>query len=136
MDKQWFENLSKKKRTIICKKIKESDRNKFRNIIINNKIYNKLRRAAKKLYFKNQFDKFTKNSKQTWSVIREVIGTSKHKDQIPTFFQKNGQVISDCLEIVNGFNGFFAGIGPKLAAEIGPSDVSFDSYLNINQDLN
>ena len=30
---------------------------------------------------------------------------------------------------MNGFNGFFAGIGPKLAAEIGPTDVSFDSYL-------
>ena len=55
---------------------------------IYNKIYNKLRRAAKKLYYKSQFDKFAKNSKQTWSVIREVIGTSKHKDQIPTFFLK------------------------------------------------
>ena len=33
---------------------------------------------------------------------------------------------------MNGFNGFFAGIGPKLAAEIGPSDVSFDSYLTGN----
>ena len=35
---------------------------------------------------------------------------------------------------MNGFNGFFAGIGPKLADEIWPSDVSFDSYLtgNIN----
>ena len=99
---------------------------------IYNKIYNKLRRAAKKLYYKSQFDKFAKNSKQTWSVIREVIGTSKHKDQIPTFFEKNGQVISDCLEIVNGFNGFFAGIGPKLAAEIGPSDISFESYLTNN----
>ena len=99
---------------------------------IYNKIYNKLRRAAKKLYYKSQFDKFAKNSKQTWSVIREVIGTSKHKDQIPTFFVKNGQVISDCLEIVNGFNGFFAGIGPKLAAEIGPSDISFESYLTNN----
>ena len=43
-----------------------------------------------------------------------MLGTSKHKDQIPTFFQKKGQVISECLEIVNGFNGFFAGIGPKL----------------------
>ena len=53
-----------------------------------------------------------------------MIGTSKHKDQIQIFFQKNGQVISHCLEIVNGFNCFFAGIGPKLAAEIGPSDIT------------
>ena len=55
-----------------------------------------------------------------------MLGNSKNKDQIPTFFQKK---LSDCLEIVNGFNGFFAGIGPKLAAEIVPSEVRFESYL-------
>ena len=45
-------------------------------------------------------------------------------------------MISDYLEIANGFNTFFAGIGPKLAEEIGPSDTSFDSFLlERNQNL-
>ena len=70
--------------------------------------------------------KFAKDSKQTWSVIREILGTKTDKNQIPTFFQNNSQVISDYLEIANGFNTFVAGIGPKLADEVGPTDVSYD----------
>ena len=81
------------------------------------------------MYYCKQLAKFSRNSKQTWSVIREVIGTFKQKDQIPNFFQKNGQIITDSLEISNGFNTFFAGIGPKLASEIGMSDVSFERFL-------
>ena len=46
------------------------------------------------------------------------------------FFQNNNQVISDYLEIANGFNAFFAGIGPKLAEEIDPSDVMFENFLS------
>ena len=81
------------------------------------------------MYDGKQFTKISRNSKQTWSVIREVIGTFKQKEQIPNFFQKNGQIITDSLEISNGFNTFFAGIGPKLASEIGMSDVSFERFL-------
>ena len=98
-------------------------------------MYNKLRRSAKKMYYDKQFVKFARNSKQTWSVIREVIGTRKQKDQIPNFFQKNGQIITDSLEIANGFNTFFAGIGPKLASEIEISDINFESFL-LNENPN
>ena len=31
--------------------------------------------------------------------------------------------------MLNTFNTYFAGIGPKLAEEIGPSDLAFDSFL-------
>jgi hypothetical protein len=85
----WISNglkiSQKRKEKLFAKRLKSPTDINLETFKIYNKIYNKLRRAAKKLYFKNQFDKFTKNSKQTWSVIREVIGTSKHKDQIPTF---------------------------------------------------
>ena len=95
-----------------------------------NTLYNKLRRVAKKLYYNNQFKKFAKNSKQTWSIIREVIGSKKQKDQLPNFFRENGQIVSDTLDIANGFNTFFSGIGPKLASDIDNSDINFKSYLS------
>ena len=79
--------------------------------------------------FKQCFQ-FASTSKKTWSLIKEVIGSSKQKDQLPNFFQKNGQIINDTLEIANGFNTFFAGIGPKLASEIDHSDTNFDVFLN------
>ena len=68
------------------------------------------------MFYDNQFKKFAKNSKQTWSVIREILGTKKQKDQIPDFFKQNGELISEYIDIANGFNEFFTGIGPKLAS--------------------
>ena len=58
-----------------------------------------------------------------------MIGSCKQKDQLPNFFLKNGNIIKDTLEIANGFNTFFAGIGPKLASEIEPSDINFETFL-------
>ena len=94
-----------------------------------NTVYNKLRRAAKKSYHDNQFNIYTRNCKKTWTVIREIIGTKKEKSQLPDFFRENGNIITDYLEIANGFNTFFSQVGPKLASEIEPSDVSYDSFL-------
>ena len=51
-----------------------------------NKIYNKLRRAAKMLYFDGQFKKYSKDIKSTWKVIKELIGSNNAKQQIPDFF--------------------------------------------------
>ena len=92
-------------------------------------MYCKIRRAAKKLYYDNQFTKFTKDSKKTWSMLREIIGNKKSKEQIPTYFQHNGKIISDYLEIANGFNNFFANIGPKLASEISTSSAHFQTFM-------
>ena len=118
-----------RKEKLFAKKIKHptpANLHKFKDY---NNLYNKLRRAAKKMYYDQQFKQYIKDSKQTWSVIREIIGTKKQKDQIPDFFRNNGQIISEYLDIANGFNNFFTGIGPQLASEIGTSDVSFDSFL-------
>ena len=62
-------------------------------------------------------------------MIREIIGGKKSKEQIPSYFQDNGEIISDYLEIANGFNNFFANIGPKLASKIPPSNTNFREFL-------
>ena len=94
-----------------------------------NKIYCKIRRSAKKLYYNSQFIKFAKDSKQTWSVIREIIGKNKSKEQIPTYFQQNGKIISDVLEIADGFN---TTLGPRLASKISTTSEHFQTYLPEN----
>ena len=42
-----------------------------------NNLYNKIRRAAKKYYYENQFSKFAHNIKNTWSVIKEILEKMK-----------------------------------------------------------
>ena len=99
-------------------------------------IYNKLRRAAKKIYFDNQFAKFSKNIKQTWSVIKEIIGSNKMKNQIPDIFKENDQIIKEYLEIANGFNNFFSQVGPTLASEIENANTSFEDFLSESNPVN
>ena len=94
----------KRKEILFAKKIKCSSDINTNQFKLYNKIYNKLRRSAKKMYYDKQFLKFARNSKQIWSVIREVIGTRKQKDQMPKKIQNKCQIITDSLEIANGFN--------------------------------
>ena len=119
-----------RKEKLFAKKVKKPTETNKQNFKTYNTLYNKLRRVAKKIYYDKQFLKFTSNSKQTWSLIREIIGSNKEKSQLPDFFRDNGQLIKDNINIANGFNEFFSQVGPKLASDIGQSDVSFDSFLS------
>ena len=100
----------KQKEKLFSKKIKCPNELNLQKFKIYNKLYNKLRRGAKNIHYDEQFKRYAKNSKQTWSVIREVLGTKKQKDQIPEYFRQNGEFMSENLDIANGFNNFFAGI--------------------------
>ena len=119
----------KRKEKLFAKKIKnpsELNKSKFQTY---NSIYNKLRRAAKKDYFENQFRNFSKNSKKTWAVIRDIIGAKSEKSKIPDYFRTDNNVVTDKLDIANGFNNFFSQIGPNLASEIPESDTTYEESL-------
>ena len=92
-----------------------------------NKMFNKLRRVSKQIYYDEQFKLHCKNIKQTWSFIKEIIGCKKQKDQLPDFFRCNGEILTDYLEIANGFNDFYSQVGPKLASEINYTNVNFEA---------
>ena len=94
-----------------------------------NNLYTKLIRAAKKQYYDDKFTEYSKDMRKTWVTIREVIGTKKHRINIPDFFRNNGELITNCDEIAEGFNEFFSGIGPELAASITPGDKIYSDYL-------
>ena len=54
-----------------------------------NIIYNKLRHTAKQNFYTNKLKSYIKKIKEMWSVIKEVIGCKKQKDQLPGFFRSN-----------------------------------------------
>ena len=129
--------VSKKhKERLFSKKKKKPSVTNEETFKIYNTTYNKLRRLAKKLYYQKQFNKNVRDSKQTWSLIREIIGTKKDKNQFPDFFKDNGQIIRDNLDIANGFNKFFAQIGPNLASDVELSDVSYETFLPNSNPVN
>ena len=96
-----------------------------------NAIFNRCKKAAKKAYYHKQFETHKTNIRQTWTLIRDVIGTrAKKRENLPAFFKENKDVLSNPLDIANGFNKFFARIGPQLAEKVQPSPRSFKSYLS------
>ena len=106
----------KRKEKLFAKKVRRPSELNKQTFTTYNTVYNKPRRAAKKSYYDNQFNIYTRNCKKTWTVIREIIGTKKEKSHLPDFFRENGNIITDYLEIANGCNTFCSQVGPRLAS--------------------
>ena len=97
--------------------------------------FNNMKRLAKKLYYKSKFEESQGNIRQTWKLINEITNKNKPSSDLPDNFMKDGNIITDPIEIANNFNEYFVNVGPKLAAKISPNSVNFSSYLPAsNQD--
>ena len=120
---------SKTKQCLFTKKLKYPTVGNKKQFISYNGVFNKVRRAAKKDYYSNQFAENKNNIKRTWDVIREVIGKRKHRENLPDFFKHNGTILTEAKDIAEGFNGFFAGIGPELASKFTVNNNKFRTYL-------
>ena len=59
-----------------------------------------------------------------------MIGSqSKKREDLPSFLKQNQDILNNPNNIADGFNDFFVGIGPQLAAEVGPAKRSYTSYM-------
>ena len=94
--------------------------NKYK--VYKNKLTTILRNAEKDYY-----DKLL-NSKQsdikgTWKILNSMIKGNSSGNSYPEKFNDNGNCITDCKAIANGFNNFFTNVGPSLASKItAPND--------------
>ena len=104
-------------------------------INVNNycKILDKTIRLAKKNYFHSKFEKFKFDIRKTWKCINEVLSRKKVKQEFPSQFKINGNLINDKQNIANEFNEYFTNIGPKLSQMIEtPSNNVYREYLTKN----
>jgi hypothetical protein len=85
-------------------------------------MYNKLIKAAKKLYYDKQFVKHQSNLKKTWSLIHEVIKKSSAKSDCINEILVNNSTINDPLLMANKFNEFFTSVASGIAEDIVPTD--------------
>ena len=93
-------------------------------------------KAAKKVYYENQFLKYKNDIKMTWQTINEVlINRSKTKSKLPdTFLQKDSNTnLTNPVDIANKCNEYFVNVGPQLAKKIPKvNDISYEDYLKGN----
>ena len=76
--------------------------------------------------------KYKKNFKNSWSVIKEVIGKTKIRSStLPRRLVLNGIETYDTTAITNGFNDYISNIEGNLAKYIS-SDNTLESYFSRN----
>ena len=89
------------------------------------KVYNKIKRAAKKKYYTESFAQNVNNINRTWQLLHEALNKkpmiSKYVD---TFLIGNIEVTNK-KEIANGFNSFFANIGTTISDAVPESTIAF-----------
>ena len=94
-----------------------------------NTLYKTMIRKAKIDYYQMKFSEYSKDIKNTWKTIRELIGSKSTFSELPNIFVSEGKIYTKERDIANGFNDFFVNIGPKLANEIPSSEKHFSTYL-------
>ena len=92
-------------------------------------LYKKTIRAAKKLFWHNQFDNTKNDMKATWKNINYLLGRNKSKSSFPDYFNHENTIINSPEQIAENFNLFYVNIGPKLADKIPSSQKTITDYL-------
>ena len=98
------------------------------------KIFNKVYRQAKQLYFITKFLEYRKDIKQTWVTIYEALNISKAKDQtcLLQLRTEDNRIITGDSNIANEFNIFFSETGKRIEASIDHTNDNYKDYLHPN----
>ena len=93
-------------------------------------------RQAERQHYDTMFSDCKGNTKKTWSIIKNVIGTCKTANNTNTEFDINDVLVTNGECIANHFNSHFVNIGPTLASKIDKDENNVaDHYLkgrNVN----
>ena len=121
---------SKRKQHLHEKSLKQRSDKNYETYKIYKNLFEKLKKQSKKLYFQNKLKQYENNIKNTWNVMKAVIGKSKIcNDKFPKSLNINKEEITDKKIIADTFNKFFLNVGSNLANKIPPSSTNFKSYL-------
>ena len=93
-------------------------------------MFEKIKKKSKTSY-QRKLKLFEGDTKNTWKIIKEVIG--KKRGICDSFSKKlitKKVEITDPKTIANSLNNFFVRIGRNLASKIPKSDTNFEAYIS------
>jgi hypothetical protein len=95
-------------------------------------IYQRVSRAAKKLYFLSKLEANASNPKKTWETLNEILGKTKKSDTVEKIC-KNDVTISEPVEIANCFNTFFTAVGQQISDSVPPVQKNPEEFVNYDR---
>jgi signal recognition particle subunit SEC65 len=92
-------------------------------------VYQRVLRAAKKLYFTSKLEQNVKNPKKTWETLNEILGKCKKTEKVEKI-NIDGNPVSDPPAIANQFNKFFTAVGRQISDSVLPVQKNPEDYIN------
>lgn len=121
--------LRKNKEKLFKCKIKNRTLESKNKFIESSRIYKAAVRDAKRNYYSNKFNEYSKDMKKTWETINTLIKKGKKTHSLPSLFQDSNRDYTTSSDIAEGFNSFFTNVGPRLANEIPHCEKHFQDYM-------
>ena len=81
------------------------------------------------MYYINIFATYKTDSKQTWSILRQIINKSKKSNSLPSTFVIDNNKISNPQVIAEEFNTFFSKIGQSVSDNVPNSQSHYADHL-------
>ena len=121
---------SKRKQRLYDKLLKRRNDKNEKAYKMYKSLFEKLKLQSKKLYFQNKLKQYENNIKNTWKIMKVIIGKSKvYNNNFPKSLNIGKKGITDKKTIAEKFNSYFINMGSKLAAKIPSSNTNFETYL-------
>ena len=118
IDRELVQLIHCKNRAHVTKTNIPTEKNKKTYELLNNNV-TALKRKKKKLYFKEYFDRFNKNSKKMWSGINTALEKTKYKKSLPSVIKDaDGKDIEGDKNIAEAFAKYFKAIPGKTKSKI------------------
>ncbi len=108
---------------------KSKDSREVQTHIKYRKVYQKIKRGSKELYYANLLHKYGNDIRKTWQVLNSLIGRSNDKSSLPDTFIVDGNRENNKQAIANGFCKYFSNIGQRCAEAIPKAQNTPDFYL-------
>jgi len=120
-------SIRQKNKLYMAYKRRRTTYNEIRYKLFRNRLKH-LIKAAKKSYYQDLLSVNKSNLKQSWRILKEMIGKRDHS-KCNIDFLIDGEIVTDSKIIVNKFNEFYVNVGQKLAQDIPPAKNTPSEYL-------
>jgi len=121
--------ISRKRKLELCKKASKNRTDEsFQEYRTYRNIFNSLMRMSKKMYFSDGLKNNQKNPKKTWDLLKEAANLHSSTDGVEKIILNN-ETTNDPNKIANGFNNFFARIGPEIANTITKTKAKPEDFM-------
>lgn len=97
---------------------KPKEHNAHLKYIAYRNLFNKVKRAAKQVYYSTCLEQSKGNIKQTWKTLNTLLGKTNDKGSIVDKLIINDRTVTEHKEIAQEFCSYFTNIGPQLAEQI------------------